>query len=227
VPIEYVNHHESHAAYGYYTSPYRDAAVVVLDSIGEFETFTIWHGHGNKLEKKYTQSYPHSIGLFYSAMTQRVGLKANAEEHKFEQLAKKGYWRKYYRMFMEELVDTRMPFKTRINLHRGCNWWRPELNTEQDLADIAATTQHIFEQVLMCASSWIQMNIKTSNIILVGGCALNKTAVGKLESVWDDIWVPKNPGDPGSCIGAVLAKYHKHIDNSNEMWYNKDNGKTK
>ena len=105
-------------------------------------------------------------------MTQRVGLKANAEEHKFEQLAKKGYWRKYYRMFMEELVETRMPFKTRINLHRGCNWWRPELNTEQDMADIAATTQHIFEQVLMCASSWIQMNIKTQNIVLVGGCAL-------------------------------------------------------
>tara|TARA_Y200000002_G_scaffold94915_3_gene76615 strand:+ start:105 stop:1115 length:1011 start_codon:yes stop_codon:yes gene_type:complete len=226
VPIEYVNHHESHAAYGYYTSPYRDAAVVVLDSIGEFETFTIWHGHGGKLEKKYTQNYPHSIGLFYSAMTQRVGLKANAEEHKFEQLAKKGKWRKYYRMFMEELIDTRMPFKTRVNLHRGCNWWRPELNTEQDLADIAATTQHIFEQVLMCASSWIQMNINTSNIILVGGCALNKTAVGKLENVWDDIWVPKNPGDPGSCIGAVLAKYHKHIDNSNEMWYNKEHGKT-
>ena len=94
------------------------------------------------------------------------------------------------------------------------------------MADIAATTQHIFEQVLMCASSWIQMNIKTSNIILVGGCALNKTAVGKLESVWDDIWVPKNPGDPGSCIGAVLAKYHKHIDNSDEMWYNKEHGKT-
>ena len=68
--------------------------------------------------------------------------------------------------------------------------------------------------------------INTSNIILVGGCALNKTAVGKLENVWDDIWVPKNPGDPGSCIGAVLAKYHKHIDNSNEMWYNKEHGKT-
>ena len=84
VPIEYVDHHHSHAAYGYYTSPFRNAAVVVLDSIGEFETFTIWHGHGDHLKKVYTQSYPHSIGLFYSAMTQRVGLKANAEDHKFD-----------------------------------------------------------------------------------------------------------------------------------------------
>ena len=57
-------------------------------------------------------------------------------------------------------------------------------------------------------------------------CALNKTARTKLESVWDDIWVPKNPGDPGSCIGAVAAKYNRHIDNSNEMWYNKEDGKT-
>ena len=195
---------------------------MVLDSIGEFETFTIWHGHGDHLKKVYTQSYPHSIGLFYSAMTQRVGLKANAEEHKFEQLAKKGNWRKNYRLFMEELVKSRFPFKTHFNFHRGCNWWRPELNSEQDMADIAATTQHIFEQVLMCASSWIQMHIKTSNIVLVGGCALNKTARTKLESVWDDIWVPKNPGDPGSCVGAVLAKYNRHIDFQEKMWYNKD-----
>jgi len=227
VPIEYIDHHHSHAAYGYYTSGFKNAAVIVLDSIGEFETFTIWHGRGTKLEKKYTQRYPHSIGLFYSAMTQRCGFKANAEEYKLEQLAKKGNWRKHYRLFMEEIIDTRMPFKTRINLHRGCNWWRPELNTEEDIADLAATTQHIFEQVLMCASSWIQMNIKTSNIVLVGGCALNKTAVSKLNAVWDDIWVPTNPGDPGSCIGAVCAKYQKHIDFHGEMWYNKDNGKTK
>ena len=157
-------------------------------------------------------------------MTQRCGFKANAEEYKLEQLSQKGKWRKHYRLIMEEIIKTRMPFKTRINLHRGCNWWRPELNTEEDMADLAATTQHIFEQVLMCASSWIQMNIKTNNIVLVGGCALNRTARTKLQSVWDDIWVPKNPGDPGSCVGAVCAKYNKHIDNSDKMWYNNNNG---
>ena len=70
------------------------------------------------------------------------------------------------------------------------------------------------------------MHIKTSNIVLVGGCALNKTARTKLESVWDDIWVPKNPGDPGSCVGAVLAKYNRHIDFQEKMWYNKEHGET-
>ena len=223
-PVEYIDHHHSHAAYGYYTSPFRNAAVVVLDSIGEFETFTIWHGKGKTLTKKYTQSYPNSIGLFYSAMTQRLGFKANAEEFKTEQLSQKGKWRKHYRLFMEEIVKSRFPFKLHVNLHRGCNWWRPELNSEEDIADMAATTQHIFEQILMCTSSWIQMNIPTNNIVLVGGCALNKTARTKLESVWDDIWVPKNPGDPGSCVGAVCAKFEKHIDFREEMWYNNNNG---
>ena len=233
-PIGYSNHHESHAAGGYYTSGFSDATIVVIDSIGEFETFTIWEGKGDKLKKVYSQGYPNSIGLFYSAMTQRIGLKPNEDEYILMGMAAYGDHKNYYEEIKELFFKlgahnhwTTPSVKFKQNLHRGCNWWRPELNTEQDMADIAATTQHIFEQVLMCASSWIQMNIKTSNIILVGGCALNKTAVSKLESVWDDIWVPKNPGDPGSCIGAVCAKYHKHIDNSNEMWYNKDNGEAK
>ena len=83
----------------------------VLDSIGEFETFTIWHGHNNSPKKSLSRDIPQHSGLFYSAMTQRVRLKANAEEHKFEQLAKKGYWRKNYRLFMEELVDKRFYLK--------------------------------------------------------------------------------------------------------------------
>ena len=62
VPIEYVDHHESHAAYGYYTSPFNNAAVVVLDSIGEFDTFTIWHGHGDKIEKRHATRHGHGPG---------------------------------------------------------------------------------------------------------------------------------------------------------------------
>ena len=228
--IEYTQHHLSHAAYAYYTQPHDDCAVICLDSIGEFETLTVWHGKNNELKKIHSQRYPHSLGLFYSAMTQRMGLQPQRDEYLVAKLGAKGDYNRLKDDMFKDLIyplkKDSPKIKMRENLHRGCNWWRPELNSEQDMADIAATTQHIFEQVLMCASSWIQMNIKTSNIILVGGCALNKTAVGKLESVWDDIWVPKNPGDPGSCIGAVLAKYHKHIDNSNEMWYNKEHGKT-
>jgi len=75
IPIKYQKHHYTHAASGYFTSPYDEATIVVIDSIGEFETLTFWKGRGMRLEKVYSQSYPSSIGLFYSAMTQRLGLK--------------------------------------------------------------------------------------------------------------------------------------------------------
>jgi carbamoyltransferase len=221
VPIKFIKHHESHAAYGYYTSGLKNAVIIVLDSIGEFETISIWSGMGNKIQKRYSQSYPHSVGLFYSAMTQRCGFQANAEENKLEQLSKQGDWRVLYDVFNEELIKDKMPFETHINLHRGCRWWRPELNSEKDLANIAATTQKIFEEVILEHCSWARMFVKSRNLILVGGCALNKTASDKVKNLWNSFWIPKNPGDPGSCVGAVLAKYEKHIDFNEKLWYNK------
>jgi carbamoyltransferase len=221
VPIKYIKHHESHAAYGYYTSGLKNAVIIVLDSIGEFETISIWSGIGNKIQKRYSQSYPHSVGLFYSAMTQRCGFQANAEENKLEQLAKQGDWKVLYNLFNEELIKNRMPFETHINLHRGCRWWRPELNSENDIANIAATTQKIFEEVILEHCSWARMFVKSRNLILVGGCALNRTATDKIKNLWNSFWVPKNPGDPGSCVGAVLARYEKHIDFNEKLWYNK------
>jgi carbamoyltransferase len=221
VPIKFIKHHESHAAYGYYTSGLKNAVIIVLDSIGEFETISIWSGMGNKIQKRYSQSYPHSVGLFYSAMTQRCGFQANAEENKLEQLSKQGDWRVLYDVFNEELIKGKMPFETHINLHRGCRWWRPELNSEKDLANIAATTQKIFEEVILEHCSWSRMFVKSRNLILVGGCALNKTASDKVKNLWNSFWIPKNPGDPGSCVGAVLAKYEKHIDFNEKLWYNK------
>ena len=73
--IEYVQHHQSHAAAGYFTSPYEESAIVVIDAIGEFETCSIWYAWGSHFEKRYTLKYPNSLGLWYSAMTQRLGLK--------------------------------------------------------------------------------------------------------------------------------------------------------
>lgn len=220
-PIKYIKHHKSHAAYGYYTSGLKNAVIIVLDSIGEFETISIWSGIGDKIQKRYSQSYPHSVGLFYSAMTQRCGFQANAEENKLEQLAKQGDWKVLYNLFNEELIKNRMPFETHINLHRGCRWWRPELNSEKDVANMAATTQKIFEEVILEHCSWARMFVKSRNLILVGGCALNRTATDKIKNLWNSFWVPKNPGDPGSCVGAVLAQYEKHIDFNEKLWYNK------
>ena len=95
-PITYTQHHRSHAAAGYYTSPFDEACVVVIDAIGEIDTLTIWQAQGDKLTKVYDMEYPHSIGLWYSAMTQRIGLIPNEEEYILMGMAAYGDSNRFY-----------------------------------------------------------------------------------------------------------------------------------
>ena len=210
--IEYTQHHLSHAAYAYYTQPHDDCAVVCLDSIGEFETLTIWHGKNNKLKKIHSQGYPHSLGLFYSAMTQRIGLVPQRDEYLVTEYAKKGDGVKMMHTMMQEIIkinqDAHKPsIRMRENLHRGCMWWRPELTSEQDMYDIAAGTQAVFEYCVKILSNYAHWKTNHGKAIaFAGGGALNKKAMDQVRKDWDNVWVPPNPGDPGSCIGAVLAQ---------------------
>ena len=71
----YVSHHLSHASAAYYTSPYDEAVAITIDAIGEFETCTIYHIKNGIFTKMWNEDYPNSLGLFYSAFTQRLGLK--------------------------------------------------------------------------------------------------------------------------------------------------------
>ena len=224
--IEYTQHHLSHAAYAYYTQPYDDCAVICLDSIGEFETLTVWHGKNDKLTKLYSQGYPHSLGLFYSAMTQRMGLVPQRDEYLVSQWAKKGNPKRLSHTMRQEIIDVdhngKYPhhIKMRENLHRGCMWWRHELKTQQDMYDLAAATQAIFEYAVNILSIWAKVQTGASNVALAGGGALNKDAVDKIRNQWRTIHVPPNPGDPGSCVGAVLAKTKTKIT-LDKQWYKK------
>ena len=209
-PIEYTQHHLSHAAYAYYTQPHDDCAVICLDSIGEFETLTIWHGKNNKLKKIHSQGYPHSLGLFYSAMTQRMGYTPQQDEWLVAELGADGDYKRFSKSILNEIVLPPMKddpsIKMRVNLHRGCMWWKPELQGKQDMADLGAATQRIFELSLKHLSTWAKKKTKAPNLALAGGGALNKQAVDLIRRKWTNVHVPQNPGDPGSCIGAVLAK---------------------
>ena len=223
-PIEYTQHHESHAAYAYYTQPHDDCAVICLDSIGEFETLTMWHGKNNKLHNIHSQSYPHSLGLFYSAMTQRLGLVPQRDEYLVAQWAKKGDAKRYAGLLRNEIINVdhtkRNPqeIKMRENLHRGCMWWRPEIKDTQELYDLAAATQTIFEYAVNILSIYAKVVTGARHVALAGGGALNKDAVDKIRNQWESVYVPPNPGDPGSCIGAVLAKARNKIT-LDKQWY--------
>jgi len=204
-PLKVVPHHRAHAAGAYFSSPFRDAAVVVVDAIGEWDTLTVWRGNGRNLRRIYSLRYPHSIGLFYSAFTQRAGLKPNEEEYIFMGMAAYGEPR-HRDLIRREIVEdcTAPAFRLRRRLHRGLGNWHPEIT---DNLDLAASVQSIVEDYLTGLFTWVRKSVPSRNLVYSGGVAFNCVFNGKLASMhlFDSIWIPPNPGDSGSAVGAILA----------------------
>lgn len=224
-PIYYNKHHHSHAAAGYFTSSFDEACVLVIDAIGEFETMTIWKANGNKLKKVWSQSYPHSIGLFYSAMTQRIGLKPNEDEYILMGMAAYGNSAKLEQRIKQDFIGENFKFKK--NLHRGCTDWAPDLIIK-DSFEIAASVQSIYEELFYNVLMKAQQLTGSQNLVLMGGCALNCSANRLTGRFFNQTWIMPNPGDAGSAIGAVLAKKKWHIPFESallgyDMGYHKSN----
>lgn len=203
-PVKYTMHHKSHAAAGYYTSGFDEACVLVIDAIGEFETLTIWKGEGKKLKKLYSKSYPHSIGLFYSAMTQRIGLKPNEDEYITMGMAAYGNINEVTHRVINDFVQDFDTYTFKKNLHRGCTDWAPDLIIK-DSFEIAAATQRTYEQFFISALEDAKQRTGSENLVLMGGCALNCLANRLTGLFFKNTWIMPNPGDAGSAIGAVLA----------------------
>ena len=208
IPRKSFKHHYSHACAGYYTSPFNDAVIVVLDAIGEYNTSTIWVGEGDKIRLKYKQNYPVSFGLFYSAFTQLIGLMPNQEEYIMMGMAAYGDWTKYYRK-----VDSYFPKydQQKYNFHKGINDWG-WIESEQDKFDIAAAVQFVYQQRLNEFMHMAYNLTGKDNLVFMGGCALNSSANTLLWNIFGDVWIMPNPGDAGSSLGAAAALYGKHIE---------------
>jgi carbamoyltransferase len=213
-PVKYHQHHHTHAAAGYYTSSFTDACIVVIDAIGEFETLTIWQGQGSQIKKLYSQRYPHSVGIWYSAMTQRCGLKPNEEEYILMGMAALGDPNRLYNDIKEDFVAFSWPriVSFKQNLHKGCRDWRTDLTSQQDLYDIAAATQKIYEEIFEMILMRAKHETGSKNLVLMGGCALNCAANPLAMKFFNDIWIMPAPGDSGSSIGAVLSKRQHHVE---------------
>lgn len=202
-PVAYTPHHASHAAAGYYTSPFNHCAIVVLDAIGEFECASIWEGKHGELKKVWSRSYPNSLGLFYSAFTKLIGLEPIKDEFQLQQMAALGDPTRYGQRvssYFDGLVELNS------NFHRGVEFWDDPIETEQDRYDIAAAVQWMFE----CQVQWVMAKAHTltgsTDLVYMGGCAMNSQANKLFEDDWQHIWSLPNPGDPSSAVGAVL--YH-------------------
>jgi carbamoyltransferase len=210
------NHHLSHAAAGFQTSPYNDATVVVIDAIGEFDTISIYNAwydmHGKAQYKKlWGQRYPDSIGLFYSAMTQRVGLKPLDEEYILMGMAAYGKSKPVDKMSIE-LIESFKDITFRDNLHTGVS---DTFLEGVDEMDIACSAQLIAEQLIMNVISKAKMLGGSKNLVYGGGVALNCLANRLLGDYYDNIWIMPNPGDAGSSLGASCLGYGKAVNWTN------------
>ena len=203
---EYVNHHDSHAAAGYFTSPFREATILTVDAIGEWDTASISTANKIWIQRKETIQYPHSLGILYSAFTQRCGLKPAEEEYILMGMA--AYGEPKYKDDIYEDFVIQSPFKLKKNLHRGLGDWHPEA----DVMDIAASIQSVLEECL--ADLWSRASKYGSrNLVYAGGVALNCAANTALANMglFDNIWIIPNPGDAGSSLGCIAASEKKHL----------------
>jgi carbamoyltransferase len=207
IPRVSFKHHYSHAAAGYYTSKFNNAAIVVLDSIGEFNTSTIWVGEESTIVLKEKINYPFSFGLFYSAFTQLVGLMPNQEEYIMMGMAAYGDSKKYFKKVNEYFPNIK---KQKYNFHKGINDWG--WITEKDKFDIAAAVQKVYELRLIEFMTYAKKITGKNDLVFMGGCALNCSANTLLWDIFDDVWIMPNPGDAGSSLGAAAALYGKHLE---------------
>ena len=188
--LEYISHHESHAAAGYFTSPFDDAVVIVLDAIGEWGTISIGEYEGTKLKWLRSMTYPHSLGLLYTAFTQRCGLKPNEEEYILMGMAAFGE-AKYTDLIMEEFiqgVDTEEGVRLKENVHLGIGDWNPGAK----VVDIAASIQAVMESLLLDIVRLAAGLTMSRNLVLMGGVALNCVANEKIARFWSK-YAGKNP----------------------------------
>jgi len=204
--LYHLKHHESHAAAAYYTAPFsNDTAIVVIDAIGEWQCSSIWIPKDEKLECVWSENYPHSIGLFYSAITKRIGLTPNEDEYITMGMA----------AFGEPIVNMRWCFDLPDrNWHKGFSvmdfqGYAPE--------DIAASAQLEIERrindIMKHASKF------GKNLCYGGGVALNCVANSKiLPKHFDKVWIFPNPGDAGSSLGAALGYLGRKVEYKHCFW---------
>ena len=210
------SHHLSHAAAGFQTSPYDRATIVVIDAIGEWDTISIWgaeydsRGHA-QYKRLWGQRYPHSIGLFYSAMTQRVNLKPNEDEYIL--MGMSAYGSPFSASAMQDsLISDEWKVTFNNNLHLGVE--KEFLQLVHD-ADLAAAAQKVLERLVYNVMRRARDFKWSANLVYMGGVALNCLANRNLGEYFENIWIMPNPGDAGSSLGAAALVYGRQLNWNN------------
>jgi len=230
--IYFPEHHLSHAAYTFFTSPFNEAAILTVDGVGEWTTTSFGAAQGSKIKLTNDLEWPHSLGMFYSAFTYYLGFKVNEGEYKLMGLSSYGK-PKYYDLIMENLIDVKEDGSLRLDMKYFAFTWdkiminkkfeklfgiprrTEDAKTEQIHLDIGASAQLVLEEILLKMARHVHERTGLRNLCLGGGVALNGVANYRLlkEGPFDKIHIPPSPGDGGSAIGCAAYAYYSILNN--------------
>lgn len=234
VPLLFPEHHLSHAASAFYPSPFKEAAILTIDGVGEWATTTIGYGQGNNIKIIKELHFPHSVGLLYSAFTYYTGFRVNSGEYKLMGLAPYGnhdseQFKEYKKKILEELVDIRddgsillnmkyFKFATGLRMTEDKKWTKlfgiPPRNTESEISqeymNLALAIQQITEDIVLKLAKTAKKLSNSDYLVMAGGVALNSVANGKLlrSKLFKDIWIQPAAGDAGGALGAAYIGWH-------------------
>lgn len=226
--LEYIDHHESHAASAFFPSSFQQAAVLCVDGVGEWATTSAWIGSDNRLTPLWEIRFPHSLGLLYSAITYFCGFKVDSGEYKLMGLAPYGR-PLYVQQIREHLIDVKEDGGFWLNMDYfdyavgdsmisekfGTLFGGPRREPEGMITrrefDLAASIQVVLEDTLLRLARTLRKQSGMRNLCMAGGVALNCVANGKLlaSGIFDQIWVQPASGDAGGALGAALAGWHR------------------
>ena len=230
--ILFPEHHESHAASAFYPSPFKRAAYLTMDGVGEWATTSYGSCDENKIKILGELHFPHSLGLLYSDFTYFIGFKVNSGEYKVMGLAPYGK-PKYVQKIYDHLIDLKEDgsFKMNMNYFDYCAGLTmtnkkfnklfggeprvPETKLTQREMDLARSVQDVTEEIMLRMARHVKRITGEKYLCLAGGVTLNCVGNGKLlrENIFDDIWIQPAAGDAGGAIGAAYIVYHQHLNN--------------
>ncbi|MBD3305417.1 hypothetical protein GF339_03485 [candidate division KSB3 bacterium] len=230
--ILFPEHHESHAASAFFPSPYQEAAFLTIDGVGEWTTASYGVGKDNTVELLSEITFPHSLGLLYSAFTYYTGFKVNSGEYKVMGLAPYGE-PKYVDLILEHLMDLKADGSFKMNMEYfnycagltmtndkfhdlfGAPPRKPESKLTQRDMDLARSVQDVTEEVMLRMTRHIHQETGQKYLCLAGGVALNCVGNGRIlrEGPFEDIWIQPASGDAGGALGAALMTWYAYLDN--------------
>jgi carbamoyltransferase len=234
--IIFPEHHVSHAAHAFYTSPFEESAILTIDGVGEWSTTSYGYASNDSMKITNDIRWPHSLGLFYSAFTYFLGFKVNEGEYKLMGLSSYGK-PKYYDLIMDNLIDVKDDGSIHLNMEYFAFTYdkvmtskkfsklfgiEPKTRDEKNLQihfDIGASAQKVLENVILKMVNHIYSKTKMKNICIGGGVALNGVANYKIlkEGPFENVHIPPSPGDSGSAVGAAQYLYYVHHKNSKKI----------